>query len=146
MVVETIPQAHAQTNNKPQATTCRYCKKPAWDSYFFCPNCGKKLKEPPFVFSWLKTIGVILESLLLPPLGIFPGVKYLRIKNNTARIVGLIAIIITIIMTLVLIILLRTYLNSVSQTYNQIYEMQTGIYNTNQTNLNQINDLQNTLQ
>jgi len=132
-----------QTTNKPQATTCKYCHKPIWDSYFFCPSCGKKLKEPPFVFSWLKTIGVILESLLLPPLGIFPAIKYLRIKNNTARLIGLTAVSITIIMTAILIILLTTYLNTMSQTYNQIIEMQTGIYNTNQTNLNQINDLQN---
>jgi hypothetical protein len=141
-----MQQALNQTQTqapKPQALPCKYCQKPVWDSYFFCPNCGKKLKEPPFKFSWAKAFGIIIASFLLPPFGIIPAVKYLRINDNRARAIGLIALALTIILTVIVVILIQNLITTMTQTYNQIYEMQMMLNNQNIESQSQIYDLQN---
>ncbi|OGM88272.1 hypothetical protein A2573_02550 [Candidatus Woesebacteria bacterium RIFOXYD1_FULL_43_18] len=47
----------------------------------------------------LSQIGVYALSIFLPPLGLWPGIKYLRQKGKIAKIIGLIAIVLTIIAT-----------------------------------------------
>jgi len=78
-------------------TTCKYCGFPLSDNFFFCPNCGKKIKEPPVDMGIVKQIGIYALSFLLPPLGLLPAFKYLRQKEPKAKIVGVIVIILTIV-------------------------------------------------
>ncbi|OIP57921.1 MAG: hypothetical protein COX79_02900 [Candidatus Levybacteria bacterium CG_4_10_14_0_2_um_filter_36_16] len=63
----------------------------------FCQACGKQLREIPLSTSVAKQLGIYLLSFFLPPLGLMPGIKYLRVHDSKANIVGLIAIILTII-------------------------------------------------
>src|ERR1035437_8639368 len=74
---------------------CKFCGQTVLSNYYFCPYCGKKLIEPPLTMA--KEIGVYLLSFFLPPLGLWPGIKYLLQKNERAKKVGTIAIILTII-------------------------------------------------
>ncbi|MBI2621555.1 MAG: zinc ribbon domain-containing protein [Candidatus Levybacteria bacterium] len=104
--------------------TCKYCKAPISDTFYFCPNCGKKLKEPPFRFSWGKTIVIVLESIFLPPLGLIPGIRYLLKDNTKAQILGLAAIVITFISTGIVIIYSINFINSVQNNYDKILETQ----------------------
>lgn len=75
---------------------CPKCHQPvAFDDYF-CPNCGTKLKVAPPATTLSKQIEVYLISLLLPPLGLFPAVNYLRQSDQKSKKIGYIAIAITI--------------------------------------------------
>ncbi len=78
---------------------CRFCNTPVSDNFFFCPTCGKKLHEPPITM--VKQIGIYALSILLPPLGLWPGLKYVFQKDEKTKMVGIIAIILTIISTIV---------------------------------------------
>lgn len=101
--------------------TCKYCGFAVSDNFYFCPNCGKKLIEPPLSTSIGKQIGIYALSFFLPPLGLVPGFRYLRQKDSKSKIVGLIAILLTlvsIIITIKLALNLVTYplgLESVNQ-------------------------------
>lgn len=78
-------------------TTCPYCKANVPSSDFFCPACGKKLKEKPPSTSTSRQILIYLLSVFLPPLGIWPAIKYLRQSDEKSKKIGLAAIILTVI-------------------------------------------------
>lgn len=55
------------------------------------------MKDAPISVSIEKQIGVYALSVLLPPLGLWPGIKYLKAADSKAKTVGIIAIALTII-------------------------------------------------
>lgn len=122
---------------------CKYCKNPIAENFYFCPNCGKKLKEPPFKFSWEKTIVIVLESILLPPLGLFPGIRHLRMKETGAKILGMAALVITTISTIIMIIFLKNYINNVNKQLNDVNYLQNIMENPSGSVQNQAEQLQN---
>lgn len=79
------------------STTCRYCHVNISSSDFFCPNCGKKLKEKPQSTTLVRQIFIYLISALLPPLGLWPAIRYLRQPDTKSKKIGWIAIILTVI-------------------------------------------------
>lgn len=81
----------------PTQIICPKCKATNLSSANFCQACGKQLREMPLSTSVLKQLGIYLLSFFLPPLGLMPGIKYLRVHDSKANIVGLIAIILTIV-------------------------------------------------
>lgn len=91
---------------------CRFCNSPVSSSFFFCPTCGKKLHEPPITIA--KQISVYAISLLLPPLGLWPGIKYVLQKDEKTKTVGIIAIILTIISTIVTVLIFMNTLSSIT--------------------------------
>ncbi len=95
---------------------CRFCNSPVSDSFFFCPTCGKKLHEPPI--SIAKQIGVYALSILLPPLGLWPGIKYVLQKDEKTKTVGIITIILTIVSTIVTLWLFMNTITSVTSGVN----------------------------
>jgi hypothetical protein len=107
--------------------SCPYCSYPIIEAFYFCPNCGKSLKPQPI--SVFKQIGIYLISILLPPLGLWPGIKYLRQKNKKAKIIGLIAIILTLVSVGLTIWFSIGLFNQITQSF------------AGQTNLNQFNEL-----
>ena len=78
-------------------TTCVYCKGNISLSDYFCPNCGKKLKEKPLSTTFLKQLLIYFVSFFLPPLGIWPAIKYLRQSDEKSKKIGLAALFLTII-------------------------------------------------
>ncbi|HUD44074.1 MAG TPA: hypothetical protein VMR41_00875 [Patescibacteria group bacterium] len=76
---------------------CPVCQYVVEDSWYFCPNCSKKLKMKPLPTTVWRQIGVYLLSVCLPPLGLFPAFNYLRQHSWKARIVGLMCILFTIL-------------------------------------------------
>jgi hypothetical protein len=79
------------------APVCTFCHVTVRPTDFFCYNCGRNLHEPP------KSVGIGTQilyyagSILMPPMGIFWGIKYLREQNETARRVGLVCIALTVV-------------------------------------------------
>lgn len=107
---------------------CKYCSYPVSENFNFCPNCGKMLKEPPITL--MKQLGVYALSVFLPPLGLWPGIRYLMQKDDKAKIVGLIAIVLTIASSAITIYWSMGLLN--------------GLIGQNAAMTNQLQQLQNT--
>jgi len=67
-------------------------------------------------------VGLYALSIFLPPLGLWPGIKYARKKDPAARKIGWIAIGLTIASTVITLWLtfafLNVYLNTLTQTLN----------------------------
>lgn len=104
---------------QPEQKFCSKCKSPVSESYYFCPNCGKSLKLRPSATSALTQIGIYLLSVFLPPLGLWPGIKYLRTENGKAKVIGAVAIFLTIVSTALTILLTMGAINKLTQTMTQ---------------------------
>ncbi len=76
---------------------CSTCGWMNSDTFNFCPNCGKKLKDASLSTSVSKQIGIYAISLLFPPFGLIPAIRYLFQKEEKAKVVGMVALILTII-------------------------------------------------
>jgi len=107
-----------------QLLTCPKCQNSNNVTDFFCRICGYKLKEKPLSTSLLKQLSVYLISLLIPPLGLIPAVKYLRQDESKSKQIGMIAIIITIVSVIISIGLLSNLMN----TFNKVLEGRSDIY------------------
>jgi hypothetical protein len=95
---------------------CVVCHLPLNENFYFCPNCGKKIKEPPPSVSFSKQLGVYALSIFLPPLGLWPGIKYLLQNDQKVKTVGMIAIVLTIISTIFTLWITFAAFNQVNQT------------------------------
>jgi hypothetical protein len=92
--------------------TCRKCKSAILDTYYFCPNCGKKIKDPPVSTTILKQLYIYLFSLFLPPFGLIYVYPYLMTKGRKAKIIGLVALILTLVSSyFTLVYIMNTYNN-----------------------------------
>jgi hypothetical protein len=80
-----------------EITECPSCKFSLDQKWYFCPNCGKQLREAPIVISIPKQILIYFVSFFLAPLGLGWGLKYIKYKDNKVKIVGIISIILTIL-------------------------------------------------
>ena len=103
---------------------CPVCKFGIVEGYVFCAHCGTKLKDVPFEISMQKQIGVYLLSFFLPPLGLWPGIRYLRNADQKAKHVGLIAIFLTILATVISIWATVGFVNTVNKTVNSQMNLQ----------------------
>jgi len=84
---------------------CPYCHTTLPYNSYFCFNCGKKVHEPPIsVWTELK---IYVYSILLPPIGLWYGYRYLTgkdsIKDPAGKRVGLVAIILTVVVCIALV-------------------------------------------
>lgn len=79
------------------ANVCPVCHQGVLEGYYFCPNCGHSLKEKMVAISILTQIGLYGLAIFLPPLGLWPGIKYVMKQNPQAKWVGAITIILTLI-------------------------------------------------
>ena len=127
--------------NSPELT-CKFCHAPISQDVFFCPTCGKKLKEPPFKFTWAKFIGNMTLTILLPPLGIYPGIKHLRQPDQTAKILGSVYIIVTIIVCVVMVKVFVDFIDNTNKMLNSTYLMQDYINDPSGSVEEQTNELQ----
>ncbi|MCX6800411.1 MAG: hypothetical protein NT091_04680 [Candidatus Falkowbacteria bacterium] len=80
---------------------CLICHQSILEKYYFCPNCGNSLKEKSIRVSIVTQIGLYTLAILMPPLGLWPGIKYLIKKDSQAKRIGIILIILTIISTII---------------------------------------------
>lgn len=104
---------HTEDQPLPNLLACKVCKYVIQESWYFCPNCGKKLKHKPRSNSVWSQIKVYAISILFPPLGIFPGLGYLLERNNKSKLIGLICIILTLLSLYVSIIYITNLLKQV---------------------------------
>ena len=79
------------------ANICPVCHQNVPAEYYFCPNCGHNLKEKPMPVPIIVQIGLYALAVFLPPLGLWPGAKYLMKKGPQAKWVGGITVALTVI-------------------------------------------------
>ncbi len=99
--------------------TCPFCDNSVTPHDFFCPTCGKKIQEKPLSSSVLKQAGIYLISFILPPLGLWPGFKYLRQNDHKLKLIGIIAIILTVISLIITALVTVQIINTVNDQVNK---------------------------
>lgn len=82
--------------------TCLRCHTLVRPTDFFCFNCGCNLHDSGLSTSAGTQALYYIGSLLLPPMGMFWGIKYFRESSNAAKRVGLICIALTCISVIIL--------------------------------------------
>jgi|SRR3989344_4283662 len=94
---------------------CPVCHKVVVKTDYFCPNCGKALRQAPPSVTATAQILLYLGSVFLPPLGLWWGYKYLRRPDQKSKIIGVVATILTIISLIVTTKLSVDFINNVNK-------------------------------
>lgn len=103
---------------------CSICHQPVLDEYFYCPNCGNNLKEKLIPVSLAAQLGMYALAIFLPPLGLWPGIKYLSKKSSQAKRVGVITIVLTLIASMATIwAIFSIFNNYISQVNELMYDL-----------------------
>lgn len=111
---------------------CNHCHGNISTADYYCPNCGKNVREKPLSTSIVKQIWLYIFSLLLPPLGIWPAIKYLKQEDGKARKIGIIILVLTAVSIVLTIWATMNFVNSFNSALN------------NQMNIYQVTGLQGT--
>lgn len=101
-----------------QDQTCPSCHTVIVETSYFCPNCGKKLKDKPLSTSAIKQVGVYLISLFFPPFGLWPAVKYLKQEDGKSKTIGGVAILLTLLSIMITILIVANIMTSLSKILN----------------------------
>ena len=64
---------------------CPECKNTIDDKVFYCPICGKKIKEKPVNLDFGRIAWLIFLSAVLPPLNISLTMRYIKSPDVKAR-------------------------------------------------------------
>lgn len=76
---------------------CPFCNNLISPTFFYCPVCGKKIKEAPVSTSLAKQLLIYSVSFFLPPFGLGWAFSYLKQENPMARRIGWVALILTVV-------------------------------------------------
>jgi hypothetical protein len=93
-----VLQSAPETALEGQCPTCHVKVK---DMDYFCANCGANLKPVPPATSVGKQFRLYLGSILLPPMGIIWGWRYLKQDSPKSKLVGGVAILLTVVASIV---------------------------------------------
>ena len=92
--MEEVATAQEPITEMALESTCPFCHVKVAPDQYFCQNCGKKLHEPPP--SVMRQLYIYTVSIILPPSGLWYGIKYLPNKSGKVRAVGWIALVLTL--------------------------------------------------
>lgn len=101
-------------------TICPSCLAAVAADAYFCPNCGKALKNKPTSASVSRQIIVYAVSLFLPPFGLWYVWKYLRQADKKSKIIGAAALVLTIVSTIMTMWATKAMLDSINQSINAL--------------------------
>lgn len=84
---------------------CPVCHQPIKPEYYFCPNCGTKLRQAPLSISPAAQAKIYFHSIILPwiifiTISKWKGTEYLKSKDTKEKQVGIIAISLLILSTI----------------------------------------------
>jgi hypothetical protein len=98
---------------------CPFCSTPLDAAAFFCPVCGKNVREKPLSTGIGVQIGLYAVSILLPPLSLIWTIKYLKSKDPKAKQIGMISLGLTIATLVAVFWLSLTFVKNITQGVNQ---------------------------
>ncbi len=98
---------------------CPFCSASLSEKDFFCPICGKKIREKPLSSTIWTQAWIYFISFCLPPLGLWPGFKYLRQNDPKLKTIGAVAIVLTVISILISAVIAISLINQVNDQVNK---------------------------
>ena len=100
----------------PQASSvCQYCKTQVEATAFYCPTCGKKIREKPLNTTFWFQVGLYAASILLPPLNLIWAVKYYKSPDPKAKKIGTVSLIITVFALIISLWIASALFKNISQ-------------------------------
>ena len=94
---------------------CKFCSAPVSRDDFFCPHCGKKLKEKAVSLDFLPIVWLFVLSTLLPPFGIGLTFSYIKTEDGRAKIVGWVSLVLTIMAFVGTLMLAKSMMDTINQ-------------------------------
>ena len=94
---------------------CPVCHRATQPTDYFCPNCGKALRQAPPSVTPTAQAFLYLGSVFLPPLGLWWGYKYLRQPDQKSKIIALVAAVLTVISLIVTTKLSMDFISNVNK-------------------------------
>ena len=101
---------------------CKYCSLPISREDFFCPHCGKKLKDKPVSLGILSLSWLFILSTLVPPFGIGLTIRYIRAEDERARIIGWVSLGITVFALVTTVWISIGLMNTINQQMNSVMQ------------------------
>ncbi len=98
--------------------TCPQCHISVRATDYFCFNCGKNLRPAPPPTDISHQIQLYIGSVLLPPIGVIWGAKYLKAEDQKTRLIGWACIVLTGISLLIGTYLAIQTINTVNEQVN----------------------------
>lgn len=77
--------------------TCPFCSAQIDPKDYFCPNCGKKIREKPVGLGFWAMVSLFGLSTLAPPLNLPLTIRYLKSPDEKVRTAGWISLVVSII-------------------------------------------------
>lgn len=100
-------------------SVCPRCHIQVRSTDYYCFNCGKNLKPAPPKTDITSQIFLYLKSFILPPLGLWWALPYLKQKEFKFKLIGVIAIILTLLSVVLAIKLAQDFSNILNEQINQ---------------------------
>jgi hypothetical protein len=118
-----LPPQLAPSQQSP-TPICPRCHFPTKPEYYFCPNCGAKLTEPPLGVGVVDQLLLYAFSIILPwivylAITKWQGIKYLRAPDPRAKQVGLIALVLLIVSSIIAFWVMDAWVQSLLQGFSQ---------------------------
>ncbi len=104
---------------------CPFCQTPVEATFFFCPTCGKKIREKPISTGIWPQLGLYALSLLLPPLNLPLTIRYLKAPGN-AKTIGIISLILMCISLIAGIWVYKIFVTNLQTQVNETLKMYQG--------------------
>ncbi len=104
----------------PSLPICPACHQPVQPEFYFCPNCGRALKEKPLsttaaTQAWIYALSIVMPWIAFLALHYWPGVKYIRSDDENAKQIGIIASVLMGISTIAMMWLLIVWTQQLVQ-------------------------------
>ena len=74
---------------------CPFCHTQIDPVAYFCPNCGKKVREKPVGTGAGDQVKLYLISVLLPPFGLGLTWRYVKSPDEKTKVIGIVSLILT---------------------------------------------------
>jgi hypothetical protein len=102
-----VPQTQPQTTSAPMQI-CPQCHLSMPLEFYFCSNCGARLRVPPLSTTVMSQALLYLFSAVLPWIAYlavtkWEGIKYIRSNDSRSRAIGYIALIILVVSSVAMI-------------------------------------------
>ncbi len=116
-----LPQSVPQQQS---VFVCPRCHFPAKPEYYFCPNCGAKLTEPPLGTGVVDQLLLYVFSIILPWIAYlaitkWEGIKYLRAPDPRAKQIGVIALVLLVVSSIAAFWIIDAWAQNFLQSFSQ---------------------------